>query len=230
MTLYKTKSIRNLKSNKHVNNETRRLMKLHKLNAEMRYFHVCGLRQPRSPRTKNGRAPHASERIALIHFRQDKAGTMKYAVIFKVWRWDSAVENNFRLCRNFSAGADFFILYDRTSGMDDIPENIRSEERIFFISSEDATDLGLSGSHEGGVNLFWYNADYQHSLFCLKYPDYDFMCFVESDVAVFTSLHAILKKMSKQCVDVIFQTPDTACGIVEPCRQLRRLLQSGNLH
>ncbi|NHO33553.1 hypothetical protein [Acetobacter fallax] len=130
---------------------------------------------------------------------------MKYAVIFKVWRWDSAVENNFRLCRNFSAGADFFILYDRTNGMDDIPENIRSEERIFFVSSEDATDLGLSGSHEGGVNLFWYNADYQHSLFCLKYPDYDFMCFVESDVAVFTPLHAILKKMSKQCIDVIFQ-------------------------
>ncbi|GBQ28567.1 hypothetical protein AA0472_2753 [Acetobacter estunensis NRIC 0472] len=80
-----------------------------------------------------------------------------------------------------AVGADFFILYDRTYG-DDLPEDIRTHDRVFFVTNQDALDLGLSGTHDGRVNLFWYNADYQHSLFVLKYPDYDFFCFVESDV------------------------------------------------
>lgn len=131
---------------------------------------------------------------------------MKLAILFKTHFWDDVVERNFLLCKRHSNGCDIFILFDPDAG-NSIPEPYLSAERIFYTPYADIEKLGLEWGMQpwGG---FWYNGDYQQSLFILAHPEYDYICPIENDVAPHISFAKIFQLMNDRGIDLIY-TPQT---------------------
>lgn len=144
---------------------------------------------------------------------------MKTAILFKTHIWDEAVERNFLLCKRHGRDSDIFILLD-PAGKAEIPAPYCDEERIFVIPYSDIEKLGLEWGMDSMRGGYWYNGDYHQHLFILKYPDYDYICTIENDVASHISIDGIFRRMNEDCVDVIYdpQTqPNNRWSHLEGC-------------
>lgn len=131
---------------------------------------------------------------------------MKTAVLFKVHFWDETVENLYRKCKLNSVNSDFFIVCDNSSGKNFIPPHIFQKEKVFFVPYSNIEKIGLEwGDEEWNLGGYWFNGDYHQNLFFLEYPDYDYICSVESDVLVRNNIDAIFSDMKNRGIHVVYK-------------------------
>ncbi|MBS1030091.1 hypothetical protein JK192_01645 [Gluconobacter cerinus] len=130
----------------------------------------------------------------------------KTAVLFKCHNWDSVIQRSYERCKRHSNKSDFYIVYDSTKGVVEIPEHIQKTENIFLAPYLAVENLGLAwGTEVGNYGGYWYNGDYHQNLFIINNPDYDYICSVENDVVVLNDFDHIFEDMDSRNIDAVYK-------------------------
>jgi hypothetical protein len=137
--------------------------------------------------------------------------TARTAVLFKAYMWNETIGRLFELCKAQCPRSDLYILYDNSRGQVDIPPDIMEHEKVIFMPFASAEEIGMIwGPDDSVYGGHWYNGDYHQNLFILNHPDYDYICPIESDVAVLNNLDEIFAAMAARDIDAVYQPYETA--------------------
>jgi len=135
--------------------------------------------------------------------------SIKTAVIFKTHFWDSTVDETFRMCTERAVGSDIYIYYDNSNGTCLVPQSIREKFNVFLGPYSKVENIGLEwGNRSESLGGYWYNGDYHQNIFVLEHPEYEYICSIESDVAVCVDIDNIFLDMENRNISAVYKIDD----------------------
>jgi len=130
----------------------------------------------------------------------------KTAVIFKTHFWDSTVDETFRMCLENAKKSDIYIYYDNSNGICAIPEEIKENFNVFLGPYSKVESINLEwGNRSESLGGYWYNGDYHQNVFILEHPEYEYICSVESDVAINADIDDIFADMKNKNISCVYK-------------------------